>query len=50
MLEYDMDKLLIDNENNLMGRFIKTFENTNDAIAAKALKYGVEAMIATGDK
>lgn len=50
MYEYNMDKLLLDNENNLMGRFIKTLSESDDEISRKALKYGIEAMIATGEK
>ncbi len=50
MYEYDMDKLLLDNENNLMGRFIKTLSEADDVTSRKALKYGIEAMIATGEK
>ncbi|MGN0394516.1 MAG: exonuclease SbcCD subunit D [Coprococcus sp.] len=50
MCEYNMDKLLLDNENNLMGKFIKTLSEADDEISKKALKYGVEAMIATGEK
>lgn len=50
MYEYNMDKLLLDNENNLMGRFIKALSEADDEISRKALKYGIEAMIATGEK
>ncbi len=50
LCEYDMDKLLLDNADNLLGKFISSFEGTEDEIAKKALKYGVEAILATGEK
>ena len=50
LCEYDMDKLLLDNEDNLLGKFISSFEGAEDEISKKALKYGVEAILATGDK
>jgi DNA repair exonuclease SbcCD nuclease subunit len=49
---YDVDELLAGNENNLLGRFIKTLrvdddeEDTADTkIREKALKYGLEALL-----
>ena len=50
MYEYSIEKLYLDNENNLMGRFIKTLSEQEDEISKKALRYGIEAMIATGEK
>lgn len=50
LCEYDMDKLLLDNEDNLLGRFIDRLSEAEDAISKRALKYGVEAILATGDK
>lgn len=48
--DYDLDKLLLDNEDNLLGKFITELSDTEDPIYKKALKYGVEAILATGDK
>ncbi len=50
LCEYNMDKLLLDNEDNLLGKFISNLEDAEDEISKKALKYGVEAILATGDK
>lgn len=50
LCEYNMDKLLEDNEDNLLGRYIKRFSDEDDEISKKALKYGVEAILATGEK
>ncbi|MDD6327183.1 MAG: DNA repair exonuclease [Eubacteriales bacterium] len=52
--DYDMEELLADNENNLLGRFIRTLtdeESTEDEnIRSKALRYGIEALLAAGDR
>lgn len=50
LTEYNMDKLLLDNEDNLLGKFISSFRDAEDEMSRKALKYGVEAILATGDK
>lgn len=50
LCEYDMDKLLLDNEDNLLGKFISSLSKSDDELSKKALKYGVEAILATGDK
>ena len=50
LCEYDLDKLYLDNEDNLLGRFIDRFAEAEDEISKRALKYGVEAILATGDK
>lgn len=47
---YDLDKLYLDNEDNLLGQFIDRFAEADDEISKRALKYGVEAILATGDK
>jgi DNA repair exonuclease SbcCD nuclease subunit len=46
---YDMDKLLLDNRNNILGEYIGKMSDDN-SLNKKALKYGVEAILATGDK
>ena len=48
--EYDLDKLYLDNETNLLGRFIEAYADKEDEISQKALKYGVEAILATGER
>ena len=50
LCEYDLDKLYLDNEDNLLGQFIDRFAEADDEISKRALKYGVEAILATGDK
>lgn len=50
MPEYDLTKLYTDNSNNLLGRYIESFNKNKDSIAGKALVYGVEALISTGEK
>lgn len=50
LCEYDMDKLLEENEDNLLGKYIMHFGDADDEISRKALKYGVEAILATGEK
>ncbi len=51
---YDIDELLENNENNLLGGFIKIMtgeESTEDEIIRKkTLKYGIEALLAAGDR
>ncbi len=51
-LNYDINELLSVNEHNLLGRFIKALSDEesieNEEIRAKALKYGVEALLETG--
>lgn len=52
--DYDINELLEGNENNLLGRFIKSLSNKSsikdEEIRTKALRYGVEALLGTGDK
>ncbi len=52
--DYDINELLTGNENNLLGRFIKTLSDEeheeNEEIRRKALKYGIEALLEAGDK
>lgn len=52
-LDYDVNELLMVNENNLLGRFIKTLSDDesleNQEIRAKAMKYGIEALLGVGD-
>lgn len=50
MPEYDLTKLYTDNSSNLLGRYIESFNKNKDSIAGKALVYGVEALISTGEK
>lgn len=50
LCEYSMEKLLVDNEDNLLGKYIQRLSEADDEISQKALKYGVEAMLATGEK
>lgn len=50
MPEYDLTKLYTDNSNNLLGRYIESFNKNKDSIAGKALVYGVESLISTGEK
>lgn len=50
---YDIEELLMVNENNLLGRFIKAMSD-NDSIEKpeireRALKYGIEALLGVGD-
>lgn len=53
-LDYDVNELFINNEHNLVGRFIDALadsdENDINEIKQKALVYGLEAIIETGDK
>lgn len=39
-----------DNENNVLGRFIAELSRNDDVVSRKALEYGLEAVIATGEK
>ena len=39
-----------DNEHNVLGRFISGLSGKNDAVSKKALEYGLEAIVATGEK
>ena len=52
--DYDIDELLEMNENNLLGRFIKALSDEDseedDEIRAKAMRYGIEALLGAGDK
>lgn len=50
LCEYSMDKLLEDNEDNLLGKFIQRFSDEEDEMSKKALQYGVEAILQTGEK
>ena len=52
--DYDINELLAGNDNNLLGRFIKTLmdeNSTEDAeIRNKALRYGIEAFLGVGEE
>lgn len=52
--DYDINELLEVNENNLLGRFIRTLTADSDVedeeIRTKALRYGIEALLGAGDK
>ncbi len=52
-LNYDINELLTANEHNLLGRFIKALSDEegveSEEIRSKALKYGVEALLGTGE-
>lgn len=52
--DYDINELLVGNENNLLGRFIKALkdeDSTEDAeIRNKALRYGIEAFLGVGEE
>lgn len=52
--DYDIEELLSQNENNLLGRFIQAMSDENgtedENIRSKALRYGIEALLAAGDK
>ena len=50
MFEYNAESLKKDNENNVLGRFIAELSGRNDEISRKALEYGLEAIVATGEK
>jgi DNA repair exonuclease SbcCD nuclease subunit len=47
---YDVDRLLLDNSDNLLGKLIEGLSQNKNGINKKALKYGVEAILATGNK
>lgn len=50
-LDYDIEQLLQDNRNNLIGKYIETFiDSTDDEVSNKALHYGVEAILASGKR
>ena len=42
---YDMDQLRIDHADNLLGRFIQSFDGETDALHQQALEYGVKAFL-----
>lgn len=52
--DYDIDDLLSSNENNLLGRFIKALQDEDsiedEETRAKALKYGLEALLGAGER
>lgn len=52
--DYDINELFINNQTNLTGRFIDRLADEGDderhEIRQKALVYGIEAMLGTGDK
>jgi DNA repair exonuclease SbcCD nuclease subunit len=50
VFDYNRDALMRGNANNLLGRYIESFAGKNDAISSKAISYGLDAIIATGDK
>ena len=50
MFEYNADGLKRDNEHNILGRFIAELSGEDDEVSKKALEYGLEAIIATGEK
>ena len=39
-----------DNEHNVLGRFIAELAEKDDIVSRKALEYGLEAIVATGEK
>lgn len=50
MFDYNKDSLKKDNEHNVLGRFIAELSDKDDVVSRKALEYGLEAVIATGEK
>lgn len=52
--DYDVDELLAQNENNLLGRFIKSMSDESsmedEEIRSKALRYGIDALLLAGDR
>lgn len=52
--DYDVNELYINNENNLVGRFIDKLADDSDddthEVKQKALLYGLEAIIGTGER
>lgn len=50
MFDYSVDSLLRDNESNVLGRFISELADKKDEVSRKALEYGLDAIIATGEK
>lgn len=50
MFDYSVDGLMRDNENNVLGRFISGLAGRTDEVSKKALQYGLDAIIATGEK
>lgn len=52
--DYDINELLVGNENNLLGRFIKALKDENSTedaeIRNKALRYGIEAFLGVGEE
>ena len=48
--DFNTDSLARDNYNNVIGRFISELNNKEDVVSKKALSYGLDAMIATGEK
>lgn len=50
MFDYDTVSLVRDNEHNILGRFISDLTGDADETGRKALEYGLEAIIATGEK
>lgn len=50
MFDYNKDSLMRDNANNVLGKFIAELSDKDDVVSKKALEYGLEAVIATGEK
>ena len=50
MFDYNADSLMKDNEHNVLGRFIAELAEKDDIVSRKALEYGLEAIVATGEK
>lgn len=49
---YDLDKLMQENRNNIVGRFIKSMsddETENEDIRKKAMRYGIDALLEIGE-
>lgn len=42
---YDLEQLQAENPDNLLGRFIQTFDGQEDELHRKALEYGVKALL-----
>lgn len=49
--DYNMNRIYQENQDNLLGKFIETMmEHQDDVLYQKALQYGVEAMLTTGER
>lgn len=49
--DYDTYNLMINNEDNLLGRFIgEYYEKQSDEVSRKAMQYGIEAILSSGKR